>query len=99
MRRLAVTRGTETASIDTFGCHALLVSAVDKYAGVVTVILPASALSTEIQTVHLGCGYQSDGLGQNYDCRMSATSFAGRNAYSNLVNHVSETTWTVYGLL
>lgn len=99
LRRLAVTHGTETASIDTFGFHALLVSAVDKYAGVVTAILPASALSTEIQTVHLGCGYQADGLGQNYDCRMSATSFAGRNAYSNLVNHVIETTWTVYGLL
>lgn len=62
-------------------------------------ILPASALSTEIKTVHLGGGYQANNLGLNYDCRMSATFFAGRNAYSNLVNHVSETTWTVYGLL
>ena len=44
-------------------------------------------------------GYRASGLYSNYDCRMTLTTFTGRDAYTNGTNRVSETQWFVYGVL
>lgn len=58
-----------------------------------------AALSDRVETVHLAGGYRASDLHSNYDCRMSLTTFTGRDAYTNGTNRVSETQWAVYGLL
>lgn len=96
---LATTSGTATATIDVSGVRLLVIVAKNKYVGITTAIVPVAALSTNVDTVHLAGGYRASGFHLNYDCRVSLTTFTGRDAYNNEVNHVSETRWSVYGLL
>lgn len=96
---LATTKGTASAAIKVSGASLLVVVAKNNYVGITTAIVPVAALSNNVDTVHLAGGYRESGLHLNYDCRMSLTTFAGRDAYNNGTNHVSETQWSVYGLL
>lgn len=73
--------------------------AKDKYIGVTMATVPVVVLSDHVETVHLAGGYQASGLNSSYDCRMTSTTFSGRSAYTNGVNHASETQWSVYGVL
>lgn len=73
--------------------------AKDNYIGITTATVPVAALSDHVETVHLAGGYQASGLNSNYDCRITLTTFTGRSAYINGVNHASETQWSVYGML
>ncbi len=77
----------------------LVVVAKNNYVGITTAIVPVAALSDHVETVHLAGGYRASGLNSNYDCRMTLTTFSGRDAYTNGTNHVSETHWDVYRLL
>ena len=67
--------------------------------GITSAIVPVTALSSKEDTVHMAGGYRASGLYSNYDCRMSLTTFTGRDAYTNGTNRVSETNWYVYGVL
>ena len=96
---LATTKGTASAAIDVSGASLLVVLAKNNYVGITTAIVPVAALSSNVDTVHLAGGYRASGLNSNYDCRVSLTTFAGRDAYTNGTNRASETIWTVYGLL
>ena len=96
---LATTKGTASAAIDVSGASLLVVVAKNNYVGITTAIVPVAALSSNVDTVHLAGGYRASGLNSNYDCRVSLTTFAGRDAYTNGTNRASETIWTVYGLL
>ena len=98
-RLLATTSGTATAAIDVSGASLLVVLAKNNYVGITTAIVPVAALSDHVETVHMAGGYRASGLNSNYDCRVSLTTFAGRDAYTNGTNRASETIWTVYGLL
>ncbi len=73
--------------------------AKNNYVGITTAIVPVAALSDHVETVHMAGGYRASGLHSNYDCRMTLTTFTGRDAYTNGTNRVSETQWAVYGLL
>lgn len=96
---LATTSGTASAAINVSGVSLLVVVAKNKYVGITTAIVPVAALSNTVDTVHMAGGYRASDLHLNYDCRMSLTTFAGRDAYNNGTNHASETKWSVYGLL
>lgn len=96
---LATTSGAATATIDVSGASLLVVLAKNNYAGITTATVLVAALSDRVETVHLAGGYRASGLHSNYDCRMSLTTFTGRDAYTNGTNRVSETQWAVYGLL
>ena len=96
---LATTSGTATAAIDVSGASLLVVLAKNNYAGITTAIVPVAALSDHVETVHMTGGYRASGLHSNYDCRMTLTTFTGRDAYTNGTNRVSETQWFVYGVL
>lgn len=86
-------------AIDTSGVSLLIVVAKNNYVGITTATVPVAALSDHEDTVHLAGGYRASGLFSNYDCRMTVTTFAGRDAYTNGTNRVSETQWSVYGVL
>lgn len=77
----------------------LVVLAKNKYVGITSAIVAVAALSNNVETIHLAGGYRAEGLYVNYDCRISLTTFAGRDAYINGVNRASETQWFVYGIL
>lgn len=77
----------------------LVVLAKNKYVGITSAIVAVAALSNNVETIHLAGGYRTEGLYVNYDCRISLTTFAGRDAYINGVNRASETQWFVYGIL
>lgn len=96
---LVTTNGTATAAIDVSGASLLVVLAKNNYVGITTAIVPVAALSDHVETVHMAGGYRASGLHSNYDCRMTLTTFTGRDAYTNGTNRVSETQWAVYGLL
>ena len=81
------------------GASLLVVLAKNNYVGITTAIVPVAALSDHDDTVHLAGGYRASGLFSNYDCRMTLTTFAGRDAYTNGTNRVNETQWLVYGVL
>lgn len=95
---LATTNGTATATIDVSGASLLVVLAKNNFAGITTATVPVAALSDRVETVHMAGGYRASSLHSNYDCRMSLTTFTGRDAYTNGTNRVSETQWAVYGL-
>lgn len=96
---LATTKGTASAAIDVRGASLLVVVAKNNYVGITTAIVPVAALSNNVDTVHLAGGYRASGLYSNYDCRMTLTTFAGRDAYTNGVDRAGETQWFVYGVL
>lgn len=77
----------------------LVVVAKNNYVGITTAIVPVAALSDHVETVHLAGGYRASGLYSNHDCRMTLTTFTGRDAYINGTDHASETQWFVYGML
>lgn len=88
-----------TATIDLSGASLLVVLAKNNYVGITTAIVPVAALSDHVETVHMAGGYRASGLYSNYDCRMTLTTFTGRDAYTNGTNRVSETQWFVYEVL
>ena len=96
---LATTNGTAKANININGVNLIIVFAKNNYVGITTAIVPVAALSSNEDTVHLAGGYRASGLFSNYDCRMTLTTFAGRDAYTNGTNRVNETQWFVYGVL
>lgn len=96
---LATTNGTAKANININGISLIIVFAKNNYVGITTAIVPVAALSSKEDTVHLAGGYRASGLFSNYDCRMTLTTFAGRDAYTNGTNRVNETQWFVYGAL
>lgn len=73
--------------------------AKNNYVGITTATVPVAALSNNVDTVHLAGGYRASGLYSNYDCRMTLTTFAGRDAYTNGVDRAGETQWFVYVVL
>lgn len=96
---LATTKGTASAAIDVSGASLLVVVAKNNYVGITTAIVPVAALSNNVDTVHLAGGYRASGLYSNYDCRMTLTTFAGRDAYTNGVDRAGDTQWFVYVVL
>lgn len=96
---LATTKGTASAAIDVSGASLLVVVAKNNYVGITTALVPVAALSDNVETVHLTGGYRASGLNSNYDCRVSLTTFTGRDAYTNGTNRAGETQWFVYGVL
>lgn len=77
----------------------LVVVAKNNYVGITTATVPVAALSNNVDTVHLAGGYRASGLYSNYDCRMTLTTFTGRDAYTNGTDRAAETQWFVYGVL
>lgn len=77
----------------------LVVVAKNNYVGITTATVPVAALSNNVDTVHLAGGYRASGLYSNYDCRMTLTTFTGRDAYTNGVDRSGETQWSVYVVL
>ena len=96
---LATTKGTASAAIDVSGASLLVVVAKNNYVGITTATVPVAALSNNVDTVHLAGGYRASGLYSNYDCRMSLTTFTGRDAYTNGTDRAGETQWFVYRVL
>lgn len=96
---LATTKGTASAAIDVSGASLLVVVAKNNYVGITTATVPVAALSNNVDTVHLAGGYRASGLYSNYDCRMTLTTFTGRDAYTNGVDRAGETQWFVYRVL
>lgn len=82
--------------MDTTGYRYLIVICQDNFDGLHSVMVPVEILPSSATTLQIGGGYEPTNFGHYYDCRISKSSFSGRNAYVQGQNRIANTTWKIY---